>query len=534
MNQMEIKRRQIQLYSMALGMVVIWILGKSVGDNGITYLTAAMQGFSFIWIILCANVPDVMGKLLRGRNAKGQYKNAAKLRHSILFFQAFLGILGSLLFLLLAKPLAELVFQVPHSKFLMMLLAPAVFLSVVNAVILGTFQGEGSELPTVVAGVLRPVFILGFGLLFGKMLAGYGEKVSNLLGQDAFTAMYGGVGVVIAILLSEILILLFLFFIFKGSGKKRRKRDNEDGMRTMDSYGEQIAAFYGNRGMSMLLGFLMLLPFWIGLIFYQKSVADILASVDNYGIYVGKYLIICLMISFCFAAMLLPLAIKAAGMLRKEERRVARNAFQTGIKLILIFALYATVLLAVMGKQVAGIINGGTSLMLTQMYTAGSGIIVFGVLAYFCYIILKLSGNKYMLVATFAVADMIYAIMLAVMLGKGIGILALVYAGLIYVILLAVALCVQVCIQLNTNIDLIRNVAIPMGCACVAGLVCFVLGKVLTPHLGDFISFIVIFALSGMFYLMLVVFLRCFSEQELRGIPGGRVLRGIGQLLGVF
>jgi len=305
-------------------------------------------------------------------------------------------------------------------------------------------------------------------------------------------------------------------------------------MRTMDSYGEQIAAFYGNRGMSMLLGFLMLLPFWIGLIFYQKSVADILASVDNYGIYVGKYLIICLMISFGFAAMLLPLAIKAAGMLRKEERRVARNAFQTGIKLILIFTLYATVLLAVMGKQVAGIINGGTSLMLTQMYTAGSGIIVFGVLAYFCYIIQKLSGNKYMLVATFAVADMIYAIMLAVMLGKGIGILALVYAGLIYVILLAVALCVQVCIQLNTNIDLIRNVAIPMGCACVAGLVCFVLGKVLTPHLGDFISFIVIFALSGMFYLMLVVFLRCFSEQELRGIPGGRVLRGIGQLLGVF
>lgn len=538
MNQVEIKRRQIQLCAMALWLIVLWILGKSIGDNGIAYLAATLEGAALMWAVLCSCVPDALGKLLRGRNTKGQYKNAAKLRHSALYFQGCAGILGSLLFFLLSGVLSQNVFQVPMCKYLLLVLAPVILLRTVGAVLLGIFQGEGSEMPTVVSGILRPFFVLGFGLLFGKILGNYGAKVSRLLGQESFTAMYGGLGVCIAILLSEVLILLFLLLIFKESDKSRRKNDKEDGMRLTDSFSGQISALYGNMGTQMLCTLLLVLPLWLGLIFYQKSAADIQASADSYGLYAGKYITACGMVALLIASVVFPQAMRTAAMLRREERRTARNIFQSGIKTVLIYAMFFSVFFTVMSKQLAAVVGGTTILgeddLLVQMYTAGSCVMVFGVLAYYCYVILKSGGKGIWIAASLCAADIVYALMLAVLLGNGGNILSLVYAGLGFLVVLSLILCGLVCIQFRTGMDIIRTVAIPMGCVCVAGLISFFLGKVMTPHLGNLVSLVIIFFIAFPLYLVLVVLLRCVTEQELSVIPGGRLLRGIGQLLGVF
>ena len=40
MNQVEVKRRQIQSFSYVLACINIWVFGKSIGDNGLGYLAA--------------------------------------------------------------------------------------------------------------------------------------------------------------------------------------------------------------------------------------------------------------------------------------------------------------------------------------------------------------------------------------------------------------------------------------------------------------------------------------------------------------
>lgn len=534
MNQVEIKRRQIQLCAIGLWLVVIWILGKSLGDNGVAYLAAALEAFVFLWAIVGANVSDTLGKLLRGRNVRGQYKNADKLRKCTFVFQGIVGIAGSLLFFCLAQYFSETLLQVPYSKFLMMILAPCVFLRCVNGAFLGAFQGDGSELPTTVASILRPLFLLGFGLLFSRMLADYGEKVSKLLGQEAFTSMYCGVGVVIAMVLTEMLILVFLLLIYKGSKRRGRKKDSE-GMRTTDSFVGQIYVLYGSMGLYILQGLLLFLPVILGLVFYQKNISDIYSSAQSYGLYIGKYLVVCGVIISLIAAAGLPSAVKTGGLLRKEENRAARNLFQSGFKSVMVYALFFAVFFTVMASQLAGTISESMVSSLTEMLSAGSGIVLFGTVAYYCYTILKVAGKKYWLLGGLALANMAYAVSLSLGLGKNPGnIMALVYGGLIYTGVLAVLLGVMTCVIIRSGVDLVRIFAIPIGCVCVAGLLCHMLGKALTPHLGGAVTFIVVFVLSWMLYLMLVVFLRCFREQELPVIPGGRILRGLGQLLGVF
>ena len=57
MNQVEVKRRQIQSFSYVLACINIWVFGKSIGDNGLGYLAAAVLVFALFWVLTGKNLP---------------------------------------------------------------------------------------------------------------------------------------------------------------------------------------------------------------------------------------------------------------------------------------------------------------------------------------------------------------------------------------------------------------------------------------------------------------------------------------------
>lgn len=67
MNQVEVKRRQIQSFSYVLACINIWVFGKSIGDNGLGYLAAAVLVFALFWVL---NREKSAGQ--NGQNASGQ------------------------------------------------------------------------------------------------------------------------------------------------------------------------------------------------------------------------------------------------------------------------------------------------------------------------------------------------------------------------------------------------------------------------------------------------------------------------------
>ena len=91
MNQVEVKRKQIQFFAYALAVINVWIFGRKLGNNG-----SALLVFAFFWILTGKNIPDRMGKLLRGRSAKGQYKNVSIMRRNMMLFQMAAGLLAAL------------------------------------------------------------------------------------------------------------------------------------------------------------------------------------------------------------------------------------------------------------------------------------------------------------------------------------------------------------------------------------------------------------------------------------------------------
>ena len=534
MNQAEIKRRQAQAIAAILGLVALAVTARLTGYNGATYVLAALEVYALFDTIVSGGISDALGRILRLRNAKGQYKNAAVMRKNAILFQGVLGLLGAAVVLVAAEEITAKIFRVHYSSAILMILAPAIFLRAVSAVLQGYSRGEGAELPAAAASILRQFFIIGFSVIFCNMLGNYGSKVSRLLVQTNFTAMYGAVGVAIAVTLAEAFVVIFLALTYRGN-KKNKAGTEKEGMRTTDSLVDSIRILCAGRGLSMLTGLLAILPLPLGVIFFSKASASSDGAMTEYGVYAAGFGLCCGVIAAVVIVLLLPVCGKMLNLFRKEESRFARQVFQCGVHLGIVHAAFWTVFIAVMAGAMGAVFCGEQAQIASKLFRGGSGLLLLFVLSYYFAKVLFLMGKKLFVLGAVAAADVVYIIFVTVSLNTGkAGILSLIYGALAGMGVLTIVLGTLAYRQLKQRMDWLHTLIIPAGVASVAGLLGMLLEKLFTPHLGNLVSLIVCLALTGAFYWAALILLRNFREQELESIPGGKLIGAVGQLLRVY
>lgn len=533
MNHAEIKRRQAQAISAVLALLTMAAIAGLTGYNGVTYVAVAMETYAFFYMAVSGGVSDALGRLLRLRKSKGQYKNAHRMRRNVMLFQLVLGALGTILILAAAEEIAEKIFGMQYSTVILMIFAPAVFLRSVSAVLLGYCRGEGSELPTAAVGILRQVFTLGFSFMFCKILGNYGKKVSLLLVNENFTSMYGGVGVAISVTLTELFVVIFLLLVYKGS-RRTGKESSQEGMRAASSFTDCISALCAGRGAQAGIQLLAMLSLPIGLIFFRKAAADSEAAAVEYGVYAAGYGVVCGVLVALVLLLAIPVCGKSVLLLRKEEHRFARTVYQSGVHIIVVHTAFMAAFVSVMAKQIAAVVcpeQAGAE----KMFRGGSLAVIFVALAFYFSRMLLLTGKKYLVMGAAAVADVIYAVSVAIFVNAGkAGILSLVYAGVMGSAALCIILGALTYRQLRVKADWLQILVVPVGAACVSGLVSMLLGRVFTPHLGNFFALLVCLVPAAILYWVGLLLLRNFREQELEAIPGGKLINAAGQMLHVF
>lgn len=534
MNQAEIKRRQAQAISAIMAFITFAVIARITGYNGVTYAAAALEAYAFVYTVISGGLPDTLGRLLRLKNTKGQYKNASRMRRNIMLLQLVLGAAGTAAVLIAAEGTAEKLFRIQYSSFILMILAPAVFLRSVSAALLGYSRGEGAELPAAAAGILRQVFTLGFSLLFSRMLGNYGSKVSHLLVQENFTSMYGGVGVAVAVTLTEVFVIIFLALICRGS-RRADNKPSQEGMRAAASFTDCVRALCGGRSALAGIQLLSLLPLPLGLIFLQKAAESSDEAAVQYGVYIAGYGVVCGVLTALVIILTLPVCGRAVVLMRKEEHRYARSVFQGGVHIGVVHAGFLAVFLFVMSQQIAATFCVEQADEAAKMLRGGSSVILFAALSLYFSRTLLLTGKKYLVMGALAAADVIYTVAVTVLLNTGkAGILSLVYAGMAGSAALCIVLGAFAYRQLRVRADWLQVLVVPVAAACVAGLVCMLLARIFTPHLGNPVTVFVCLVLTGILYWVGLLLLRNFKEQELEVIPGGKLISAAGQLLRVL
>lgn len=533
MNQAEVKRRQAQAISAVLILIIFIVVARLAGYNGVAYVAAALEAFVLLCAIVYGGLADALGRVLRLRSAKGQYRNAAAMRRNAFVFQAVIGLLGTALLLLGADRISMSLFRTQYSSAILMILAPAVLLRSLSSVFAGYSRGEGAELPTAAAGILRQIFILGFSVIFSKMLGNYGEKVSQLLAHANFTSMYGGIGVAIAVTLSEIFVLLFLLLVYKGS--RRKENRSQEGMRTTDSLVDSIRILCRNRGSQIGLQLFTILSLPIGMIFWQKAMDGSEAAATEYGVYIVGYGAVCGIAVSIAVILLIPVCARIMSLLRKDESRFARNVFVSGIHMGVVYTAFPAAFSAMLADQIGAALCGERGATAAKMLKGGSSVIVFAALSLYFSRMLIHMGKRYLVMGAVAVADVIYIVAVTVLLGAGkAGILSLVYAGMAALGVLCIVLGMFACRIFRQKADWLQVLIMPVVMACAAGFVGMMLGKVFTPHLGNLFTVLVCLILTNTLYLAGLLLIRNFREQELEVVSGGKLLGSLGQLLRVF
>jgi len=529
MNRAEVRRRQAEAVADILALITVLVMGRLIGNNGVAYVLLAVEVYLLLWSVVGGNLSDTLGKLLRGRKNKGRYNNVVKMRRGVMIFHGVLGLLGSLVLFFLAGTVAEGIFHLPYSTLILRVLSPAVLLRSVSAILTGFFQGEGTEFPGTVVSIMRQILTLVFGIVFSGLMGGYGEMVSALLRQDNYTAMYGGVGFAIAISLAELFVIIFLALVYRGSRRQGRNA-KQDAASTEESMLDGVRYLCMGRWQQALTDFLACLPLVIGLFIYGRSAEDVVAA--DYGVYAGVYLAVCSMAEALVSIVLMPFLGRTFAGIRREDSRFARTAFQSGVHICLVYGIFLTVYVAVMGAQLAELLCPEGKETVVGMLLGGSSLILFMVLVSYFKRFLQIAGKKALVAGAVGLADVVFALIVLLTSGIGkAGILSLVYGGLAGMLVLCILLGLFSYRQMRMKMDWLQVCLIPLGAGGAAGILFAILGRLLAPLLGAAVTLLVVFAVVGMVYWIGLLLLRNFREQELSGLLGGRFIIALGQRL---
>lgn len=525
MNRAEVRRRQAAEVSNIVMMAAALMLGHQAGNNGTTYMAASVSVYMLMWFLVGGGLADTLGRLLRSRRNKGQYKNGEKMRKNAMICQLAFGFAGGLALFLLAGPVAEGVFKLRYCSPVIMAISPAIFFRALSSVFQGYFQGEGCEMPTAAAGILRPFLVLGLGFLLSGILGSYGDKAAGLLRQDNFSAMYRSTGIALAVSAAEILIALFWVLASKAGGFLKGN-DRKEGCAADSSLDCAKYLFLG-RWLQAAAACMAVLPLAAGLFFHVRRTEDEAALVLEYSMYAGKYLVLCAGAAALITVFVLPMTARIFAALRKNEHRFAKNIFQAGMHICVVNGIFASVYIAVMGEEIAKLLCGESAEALLPMLRAGSFVIAFAALAFYFARFLLTAGKKSPVLLAVGISDIIFTVTVAIT-GKA-GILSLVYGSVAGIFMLCIVLGVFACGQLRIRVNWMEVIALPAAAGGAAGLAGMLVGGVLAPHMNGLVTLLVVLIIAGAVYWGVLVLLRNFKDQELEVMPGGRLVSGLKQ-----
>ena len=138
-----------------------------IGADGMANYAPAYAIYSVLLVISTAGLPVATSKMVAERYAVGQYREAERVFKLSRLLMTALGVMGGLVVLFGAGPIAEHFIHIPGSALAMQATAPALIIVPIMSAYRGYFQGQQNMNPTAVSQIVEQIFRVGVGLSLG-------------------------------------------------------------------------------------------------------------------------------------------------------------------------------------------------------------------------------------------------------------------------------------------------------------------------------------------------------------------------------
>ncbi len=163
-----------------------------LGSEGMGYFQSAYEIYAVFCIVATAGLPVALSILISAALARENRTEAESIWRVSLALFLMIGFIGSLLMLLLARPISQWI-KSENAYACIVSISPTVFFICLSSAIRGYFQGFQRMLPTALSQLIEAVGKLIFGLLFAHLAISRGATVPALAAAAGWGVTLGTV-----------------------------------------------------------------------------------------------------------------------------------------------------------------------------------------------------------------------------------------------------------------------------------------------------------------------------------------------------
>ncbi|MCD8021028.1 MAG: polysaccharide biosynthesis protein [Clostridiales bacterium] len=528
---------------MVAGIVVriIGVLYRSpvtsiIGDEGNGYYSLAYNLYSMVLLISSYSIPMAVSKIVSGKLALKQYREAHKIFRCALLYVLVVGGIACL-FTFICAPIL-----VPSSQAkaipTLRVLAPAIFLSGFLGVLRGYFQAHSSMMPTsvsqIVEQIMNAIVSIGGALMFVSVFAG--EDASAV---PVFGAMGSAAGTVAGVAAG----LVFMLLIYRQNQKYFLSRAAKDESGVDSSYKDIFKIIIFMVTPVILSTFVYNISTTIDQTIFMDAM-DFKGMVSEtaatlYGVFSGKYWVLINVPVALANAMSTAMIPAVSGTYTTEDYEACNKQVALSIKFTMMISIPCAVGLSVLAYPVMQVLfpQKATIDLAVRLLHIGCISIVFYSLSTITNGVLQGIGKVNIPLRNAAMSLVIHVILLTSLLYfTGLDLTALVFATIAYSLLMCLFNSYSVRKYLGYRQEIRGTFVMPAISALIMGVFCYVFYEgiylILYTLLGGLLPFrlLVLICLMAAIVFGVIVFfiadikLGGVSEDELRGFPKGYVI----------
>lgn len=507
------------------------ILTGLIGSKGVAFFSLPNELFFFFGFSISYAVEQSITVLVENRVLRQQYNNVQRVFKAGCIVGVGIGIVIAGLLLIFGNGICEGLFGMPLSYMAMLVMVPTIPLMILTGVIRGYLNGVGYRSISGWSYLLFAFSYLVAGFSLSGVFSDYGNKVSSLLRNEDFLYSYGAMGASLGILVSSAISFLFVL-VFRLMYQNRARFDDNSYAKNQDTIGFYVVNVFLNGLFSFaVMGSFFLMTLLNEMVIF-KSEQELVSVEYTFGEYYGKvfplvYLTICFISLFMYSNIR-----KAISAAHREEYRNAREKLGRVIHRCVTFGSFFAAMIIVLGENIVNILfeNSGED---TVLFIQIEGIaILIGVFA-FVMIKLLLSMRLDNLCAIICgIGLVVHVVMLVILTGTfKLSVYGAIISNILFFVIVSVVGFLFVTKYFQYTQEWIRSFVVSILSALIVGVLSLLLNKAFVSWLGSIISLAIVFVLGAIAYIVLIILLHGYDEEELEGSAVGRLVISIGRLM---
>lgn len=501
-------------------------LAAIIGDEGNGYYGSAYNIYTIILLISSYSIPAAISKVIAGKLALKEYKNAQRIFYCAFIYVIVVGGCASLFAFFGAGFLVE-----QNAVMVLRVFSPTIFVSGLLGVLRGYFQAHKTMVQTSVSQILEQILNAIISIMAAYLLK------QLVIDRDPSTqAVYGAMGSALGTGAGVLIALAFMTFMYGMHKKEIKERIQKDEHKEVLQYSEIFKIIFSLVTPFILSTFIYNFSTSLDETIYRK-ILKLMKDVDVsqiaiwYGVYSGKAVVISnipIAIASAMSAAMIP---SVSGKYATGDVKGTRSKVHTAILTTMLIAIPSMVGIFVLAEPVVSFLfPGQTNIPLAgALLRALSVTVVFYSLSTLTNAVLQGIGKVTAPVYHAAIALVVQTLVLIpCLIFTELNLYCIAIATIVYSFLMCVLNQRAVRKYLDYKQDMKKIFALPFLASVIMGIVAYFVYKLLFAVLkSNAVSLLISVATAAFVYGILILKLGVLNKDDILAMPKGKKLAGI-------